>query len=242
MDIRPLSNFEMSSNNEVGDHISYYGKGYMDYTKIDGNVVTVRGWGLITDDNENLKLPNQFFICLDTQVIGKCSPNVERHDVVSSLSLDTYFLPCGFEATFELGDVAGVLNALSLHLSDNKNGLVPLPGPYACILPESPLHVADENDKYTIIDKMHTICCQLTSKCNLRCKYCFITSKDYEEGEITNDILSKFMEAKDRYSIVEICYGIMGEPTTRDDFFEIVKKDGLVKSQTAKSIRREAVG
>lgn len=126
---------------------------------------------------------------------------------------------------FESTRVDGLLNSLSVHMDDEHGGLVPLPGPYGCVLPESPIQQPHEVDPYTTITSINSICCQITSKCNLRCKYCYIHSSDYSEADMKTEIIEKIHRGRAKWKIREFNYGIMGEPTTKDDFFKIIEKD-----------------
>lgn len=196
--------------------------GYVDdVSNVDGNWV-VRGWGLIKDGN-SFVLPAGIVVMGGTQRVGQGQCSVPRQDVLEAYGVDDSLLSCGFEMDFPLdSDEPEPLNNLCAYVQDNEGGMHPVHGPRGMI---SGLDYRKfdslEGQEYITIDKLNGLAISLTSRCNLRCGYCYIKSAEYIPVDMDRVMLSSLHESVDGLGVKEVSLGIMGEPTLDKDFFAL---------------------
>lgn len=197
--------------------------GYVDSVSNEAGGWTVRGWGL-AKVGDVFKMPSRIVVTHETRCVAQGVCTVDRKDVLDAYGIAfEELLPCGFGISLLLGeDCSDPLNNICVYVQDEEGELHPIHGPRGMI---SGLDYRKfdllEDQEYIAIDKLNGLAISPTSRCNLRCGYCYIKSSEYVPVDMERQLLSSLSEGVDGLGVKEVHLGIMGEPTIDKDFFSL---------------------
>ena len=201
------------------------GKAYCDeICEVDG-AVRVSGWALLGQLNE-FNRPKRFVLTENRQVIGFCSANVDRPDVLNVIDNNAP-LNCGFTAIIPNCYICGdPINDLAIYAESDTGLLLEVYGPAGMIGMEKALLDTEnyETDSSVVVDSIHGVALIISTRCNLRCIYCDIHSPYYIEHDMDKDTLESIFLGMKKMQVEEVHFGVMGEPTVHKDFWEIARK------------------
>jgi len=195
--------------------------GYLDSINVlNSTSVNITGWALVRNADD-LVLPDKIFIAENNHLVGYCKLNIPREDVIDAHGLDSDLICCGFSCDVPVRDIVAAANSLSAHPLFGAE-LSSIPGPYATVFPSNPLEYKCQlTDALVRPERMNSLAISITSKCNLKCKYCFIHCAEYIAMDMDNYLLNSIMLQINDLSVNEVHFGIMGEPTVFQKFFDL---------------------
>jgi MoaA/NifB/PqqE/SkfB family radical SAM enzyme len=211
-------NFFRESASIKNSITSLPGIGYLDRVVWGGSTLTMEGWGLVKSADGEFKIPDRFFVYYDSHCIGYCFPNISRPDVCKAYTLPDSHEECGFQCKFSVSDSTGLENRISVHF-ESDGDMATLSGPYSCIFP-----ILGHFGEYNV-NSLEGLAISLTTRCDLRCGYCFIQYPNYICQDIEQELLEKLFLGARRFSVKEIHYGIMGEPRVSKKLTRLIKNN-----------------
>ena len=200
------------------------GTGYVDSIAVHDNIVKISGWGLVKK-NQIYNIPKAIGFSSGGKYLGCCDLTISRPDVCDSLKLDKSLSTCGFEVDIDKSLIHGdPLNEIGCYVIDQDNALCSLHGPFGMVVGEHPAFMEGYSVENATVSKLTGVAISLTSRCNLKCGYCYIKSKEYVACDLGRNIIKNLLNEGSKYHIKEVHFGIMGEPTLDPDLFSLSRQ------------------